>query len=304
MEDIGENLRQAREQLGLTLEEAERATRIRARHLAALEAGDLDSLPSSVQARGFLKNYAEFLGLDADALLLRYAEGLQSRRTRPRSAETPQSPRTQPVRVRSRRPRWLSSDLFVAASVMFAAMVIVIWGLGRVLAAVRGEDDVSAPSVAEAPTATLAPSPAPADTQPPASPGELVSPLVTDALPSATLPPLNLPGAGVSLRLLVISSAWVQVAVDGQVQFRGRARPGDLLEYVGEEVIEVITGNGAGLRAYYNGQDQGTLGDLGEVVIRLWTKEGVITPTPTETRTPTRTPRVTPTPLSTPGAGT
>ena len=55
MKEIGRTLREARERLGLTLEEVERNTHIRARHLAAIEKGELETLPSSVQARGFLR---------------------------------------------------------------------------------------------------------------------------------------------------------------------------------------------------------------------------------------------------------
>lgn len=291
MEEIGSVLRQAREQLGLTLEEVERATRIRVRNLAILESGDWNTLASTVQARGFLKNYAEFLGLDAERLLTRYAEALQSRRTRPRAAESVSTPASRTVQVHSRRPRWLSSDLFVAAAVTLTVMVILIWGLGRVTAAVRGDEGTptsapATPTAAAAPTeaAALVPTSAVVIAPPPAAP------------PSPTNPPLILPGAGMSLRILVVHSAWMRVTIDGEVAFSGRVRPGNLLEYVGQELIEVSTGNGAGLRAYYNGEDQGTLGDLGEVVTRLWTPDGVITPTPTQTRTPTATPRLTPTP--------
>ncbi len=295
MEEIGSALRHAREQLGLTLEEVERATRIRVRNLAILESGDWDSLASTVQARGFLKNYAEFLGLDSERLLTRYAENLQSRRTRPRSHASRGVPPRRTVQVHSRRPRWLSSDLLVAAAVTLTVMVIVIWGLGRVTAAVRG-GEATPPPPTSTPTATAVATGA--VTLVPTS-AVLVAPPVS-AQPSPTNPPLILPGAGLSLRILVVHSAWLRVTIDGEAAFSGRVLPGDLLEYVGQELIEVNTGNGAGLRVYYNGQDQGTLGDLGEVVTRLWTTEGSITPTPTQTRTPSA-PRLTPTPQPTAG---
>jgi hypothetical protein len=69
---LGEILRQAREDIHLSLEEVERETRIRAKFLAALESGDLRALPSDAHAKGFLRNYAQFLGLDAQAMLRRY----------------------------------------------------------------------------------------------------------------------------------------------------------------------------------------------------------------------------------------
>ena len=57
----------------------ERHTHIRMHYVRALEAGNLAGLPSPVQGKGMLNNYAAFLGLDTDAMLLRFADGLQAR---------------------------------------------------------------------------------------------------------------------------------------------------------------------------------------------------------------------------------
>ncbi|HRQ32769.1 MAG TPA: helix-turn-helix domain-containing protein, partial [Anaerolineales bacterium] len=69
MATIGQKLKQAREAKRLTLEKVFEATRIRLPYLQALEADDLSSMPSPVQARGYLRNYAEYLGLNFDQLL-------------------------------------------------------------------------------------------------------------------------------------------------------------------------------------------------------------------------------------------
>ena len=69
MSTPGEQLRAAREARGLTLEDVERATRIRAKYLAALENDDVQTIASPAQARGFLKNYAEHLGLNSADVL-------------------------------------------------------------------------------------------------------------------------------------------------------------------------------------------------------------------------------------------
>ncbi|MCP4286821.1 MAG: helix-turn-helix domain-containing protein, partial [Gammaproteobacteria bacterium] len=60
---IGSALRQQRELLGLTLESIEQQIHVRVHYLQALETGDLSGLPSPVQGRGMLNNYASFLGL-------------------------------------------------------------------------------------------------------------------------------------------------------------------------------------------------------------------------------------------------
>lgn len=69
MSDLARRLRRAREARGVTLEEAERTTRIRRRFLEAIEAGDFARLPDGPPARGFVKIYARYLGLDAEQAL-------------------------------------------------------------------------------------------------------------------------------------------------------------------------------------------------------------------------------------------
>jgi len=66
---IGKRLKKVREYRNLTLEKVEAATHIRAQFLRALEADDYSKIPSQAQARGFLRNYAEYLDLDLDQLV-------------------------------------------------------------------------------------------------------------------------------------------------------------------------------------------------------------------------------------------
>jgi transcriptional regulator with XRE-family HTH domain len=299
MEPLGQRLREARERLGLTLDEVERNTRIRTRHLEALERSDWEALPSLVQARGFLRNYAEFLGLDADTVLLEFAGVLQARRTRIRFADGPGTLATRSVQVRSRRPRWLSLDLFVAAGVTLAVLAVLVWGLGRVMAGLRQrtQQDLAASGFFLPTTeASLTPAPTAGTLTAPVE----VGPLATDAgTATPTLPLFVGPANAINLRLIVEKRAYLRVSVDGAVKYDGREASGQALEFQGKEVVEVLTGNGGGVRAFFNGQDEGLLGELGQVVIRLWTLQGAETPTPTQTPTATVTPRVSSTPAAT-----
>ena len=61
---IGRILERTRQDRGLSLQDAERATKIRKRYLEGLERDDYTVLPDAVYAQGFLKTYANFLGLD------------------------------------------------------------------------------------------------------------------------------------------------------------------------------------------------------------------------------------------------
>ena len=69
---LPERLLAARERKGVDLYRAERDTKIRARYLGALERGDYRELPGSVYTKGFLRNYALYLGLDPEEILLQW----------------------------------------------------------------------------------------------------------------------------------------------------------------------------------------------------------------------------------------
>ena len=69
MESIGEKLRLAREQHTYTLDQVARDTRVARRFLQALEEEDFSAFPGETYAMGFLRTYAEYLGLDPDELI-------------------------------------------------------------------------------------------------------------------------------------------------------------------------------------------------------------------------------------------
>jgi transcriptional regulator with XRE-family HTH domain len=274
---IGQQLRAAREAKGLTLEDVERVTRIRARYLIALEADDFAALPSDIQARGFLHNYAQFLGLPVTALVANYAKltGRKSilplpaaptkAQSRPASAST--------VTVRARGWRFFSADVLVAIIISVALGLLLLWGSSQILAG-AGAEATGTPTASSTAPAGLTPTAT--------SPAVEVAP--TQPFPT---PLLNYTGVHVLIR--AEERLWVRVWVDGVETFAGLLPPGESKEFVGQNVIELATGNGKGTRVIWNGVDQGTLGDVGEVVARLWTLDGMVIPTPTITPTPTAT---------------
>ncbi|MGH2522530.1 MAG: helix-turn-helix domain-containing protein [Anaerolineales bacterium] len=317
-DSIGQRLRAAREGKGCSLEDVERITRIRARHLAALEADEFAALPSESHAKGFLRNYAEFLGLEAAPLLARYAEARSKKlfprlpSGRPSKTQPPPSdgnsltPKASPLppprpapgatmgrapQVRSRRLRWLSPDVWVAAIVTVLLVGLMLWGGEQMLAgSATATPPASAPGVT--PSAALASG----VTQILRTVTATATPFVEEATPTLDLPTPLASYIGVNLSVRAEQRAWVRVVVDGAEAFAGLLAPGEIKDFAGRDVIEVVTGNGLGTRVIWNGRDQGTLGELGEVVVRQWTLEGMVIPTPTITPTPTETPRVTPTP--------
>jgi cytoskeletal protein RodZ len=313
--EIGMRLKQQRELLGLSLEDVVQYTHLREHYLKALESGQLDQLPSPVQGRGMLSNYAAFLGLDVDPLMLRFAEGLQARLVA-RQAVEPTRTRPKQPRKTARGPlrRFFSVELILGGGAILLLAGIILWGAVRIYELqTQLSPTPSAPSIAEVLLITPSPTTSPTTTAPsstnanlpalpqppaasPASTGTAAAPVFTMA-----------PGAGVQVYLTVLQRAWLRVTVDGEVEFEGRVLPGSAYTFSGEDQIELITGNGAAIQVFYNQFDQGVLGLIGEVVNVIYTATGVVTPTPTITPTWTATVRATATSANLPvqpGGGT
>lgn len=294
---IGATLRERRELLGLTLTEIERHTRIRQANLQIIEQGNFNNLPSPAQARGMLKTYSSFLDMDSEAMLLRFADGLQIRRTERQVAPSP-------PRRRSLVPLWmrnlLSPDLIFGTVLIFSITGLILWGATRIIAAQEiPEDELQAPSIIEvlleAPTET----PTPDAMLQVNEEQEVITPAAEEQelLPEEPAP--QQPGSILQVTLLVNERVFLRVIVDGEIRQDGRVAPGAALVFDASERIEVLTGNGNAVQVIYNQIDLGTLGNPGQVVNRIYTLDGIQTPTPTVSPTPSNTPRFQPTPTPT-----
>ncbi|MGN6445274.1 helix-turn-helix domain-containing protein [Amnibacterium sp.] len=126
MFEIGNSLREVRERQGLGYPEIELATKIRAKYIRALEEEDFDSVPGDAYVRGFLRTYAEYLGLDGDVYVDEYASRfLADWREEPR--ERPERPR---VRRRERRFERRAVLLVLAGIALVTALVFAAWRYG------------------------------------------------------------------------------------------------------------------------------------------------------------------------------
>lgn len=315
-QEVGTALREQRELLGLSIDDVESHTHLRQHYLLALEAGDLDGLPSPVQGRGMLNNYASFLGMDADRLMLRFADGLQAQHAAKHptvSRDTrPDAPGSRPVSQSALR-RFFSADVLVGLLISVGMIAFVAWGAVRIFAMQSdGELTPTAPSIADvllaSPTATVTFTPQPVT--PTSLTQQELPTFPTQALPTnaageAEVPPgadAQVPpeGAGrVQIYVAVHHRAWMRATVDGEIEFEGRVMPGGAYNFAGLDSVEILTGNGAALQVFYDQADLGRLGSYGQVVNRVYTPEGIVTATPTITPTPTETLPATQTPTLT-----
>ncbi|MBI1793191.1 MAG: DUF4115 domain-containing protein [Chloroflexi bacterium] len=295
--EIGQQLRKRREMLSLTYDEIERNTRVRAIFLKALEDGALESLPSPVQTRGILANYAVFLDLDVDTILLRFADGLQARH-RERRAQRPVRKRA-PMTVSTVLPPWrafISTDLLFGGSVAILLALFAIWGIGFVILAQSApRPKATAPSISEilvagTPTALQEVTLIPAQ--------DTLIAATQEILATAEAPTL---GSSITVQINLVATArtYLRVTVDGKVKFDGRVEPGSAYPFDAESQIEVLVGNAAALKVTYNGRDLGLMGNFGEVIDRVYSAQGIATPTGTQPPTATATPNITLTPSPT-----
>ena len=287
---LGEWLRQRREELGISLEDAQEATRIRIRYLEALEGEDFEVLPNAVVARGFLRNYADYLEMDAQEAVERF--------NRIAGAPEPKSPSVdeaspsetdsfRPVALHEmERPRWW---LFAVLLVLLvAALAWLVWmgypiidnWLSSVVA--RAESTPIRHSTSEPPatatrTATIAPTrePVPLTTVPPvATSGQPTPTLEITLTPTLTPSPSPSPTepiyTGIFLELVFTDTSWIQVTVDGVRQFQGELEVGTYRSWYGEQRIELRVGNAGAVEVTVNGQAIGPLGEPGEVADRIF----------------------------------
>lgn len=124
MFEIGNSLREARERQGLGYPEVELATKIRAKYLRALEEEDFTAIPGDAYIRGFLRTYADYLGLDSDVYVDEYA----SRFITSWRDELPPRPERRRVRRTRERPIERRAVLLVlAGAVVVTALVFAAW---------------------------------------------------------------------------------------------------------------------------------------------------------------------------------
>jgi cytoskeleton protein RodZ len=317
--EIGQKLRSQRELMGLTLEDVERHTHIRLHYLQALEKGDINHLPSPVQGRGMLSNYASFLGLDTDAILLRFADGLQASLYGRQAIRNTAIPGQHGLNKDGRpaRPsllkRFFSIDLFAGGFLILFILGFIIWGALHISSLNAGQSpSPTAPPVSEVLLSTPNEGSVGTITSIPGNLATSVTTLVANTSPMTgtmalvmTETPIVIgtsqgnANAPIQVYIIAHQRAWMRITVDGEVVFEERVVPGSAYSFAGNERIELLTGDGSSLQVYFNQQDLGQLGSYGEVVERIFSIAGVQTPTPavpfTSTPAPTSTPMPTPT---------
>jgi len=260
LEALGSLLRQTREARGLTLAEVANDTLIRSQYLQALEEADLSKLPEPVYVQGFLKRYANYLGLDGE-MLSRQALPLLLSKTPPEP-----SPR---IAV-SEQPAFALRPFHLWAGYV----VLVVLAVGGLSALLDGRGNSLGNWLASQPgseRSQLQPQAANSSERNPESKPTLrqmfptleqwthIKGVFPDVLEAQRRKPVRL-----DIRV-VEHPSWLRVIADGKTVFEATLQPGAELNWEAERSIVLRTGNAGGVLVTFNDRHLGAMGRFGEV---------------------------------------
>jgi cytoskeleton protein RodZ len=279
---IGQTLEKARKEKGLSLDEVEHATKIRKRYLAGLEREDFGALPDAVYARGFLKTYANYLGLDGEELSRELKDRKKPRRERGIGYGAPKKsdfdrPLINPGELSaSRRPRSISGTTILTLLIGLLALIAVAGALYYVGRGVQlsGERPGGPPppsgeqaadesnAKASKPQAGGAPEQGGEQEEGPAG-GESEDAGAGRAEPRPDSLTVEVSVEG--------TPSWLSILADGSLRYEQIAQPGFTRTFEAQREISIRTGNAGAVGVEVNGQDLGKLGESGEVLTRNFT---------------------------------
>lgn len=266
---VGYTLRQERERQNLSIADIEQGTSIRALYIEAIEAGEYDKLPGTIYTKGFIKNYAKFLEMDADAAAKELANDIaelkaeeEAEAAKAEAEQNPeQNPEVKPVTPKPEKKRLGYSVeqedggfSFKLIAVAVAAIAIVAGGIWSWLSGSDGEVAKVDPPTKQ--TQTANPEPTTTDNPTP----------VANAAPQPASDKVN-------VQARFNSRCWALVTVDGTVVEEGIIEGGQTLSWEGNDSITFRLGNAGAVEFFQDGKSLGVSGAEGDVVDKTFTRQ-------------------------------
>lgn len=275
MKTFSEELREAREAKGLTLEELSEKTKIRLNILKAIETGDFELLPQTY-IKGFIRSYAQIVGLDPALVVRDYEHHLKT------TAAVFSEPKSIEVKG-SRKIPWT-----IIGSVLGLFVVLVVFLL------IGGEREKKSPQrlvrhTEETMSAQSSDTVSSTDAETFASDSGGIE-AIEETLPlegtgaegtARDDGQPETPGAvdqdGLTLKALAVSDTWVQVKADGDGIYEGIMKIGASATWRADSLFELKIGKANGIRLELNGDPLGELGSAEKVVSSLTlNKSGIV----------------------------
>lgn len=236
--DLGCRLKQLRQQKGLTLEQVSVRTLVPARILTAIEAGNLKQLPEPVYVQGFIRRYADAVGMNGTQL----------------AEEFPLNSFSRPD-----RPRWRFN-----IQAQLRPLHLYMLYMGLVMGSVGGLSYLLNRPSQVVGLLEIPPKPAPL-----VSPGAVQVGPVAPAKPKPAegqkSTPLVTPNKSVQVGVKLTEQSWISIVADGKNEFEGVLPQGSQRTWVADKQLTVRAGNAGGVMVSFNNGKAKPLGNPGSV---------------------------------------
>ena len=279
----GELLERTRRERGLSLHDVENATKIRTRYLEGLEREDYSMLPDPVYVQGFLKTYANYLGLDGEGLAQDFRDRRAPRRERGLNYERPRSseferPVMSPGGLAGAERRRISGAAVL--TVVFALILIALVGgvlyyVGSRSAATPGDSGSANVPASQEPEE---PAPAEPPREPEPRPAEDASapeeaPAAEEEPPASEEPTTAAASDGAVDVVVSVGdrASWLNVEADGIVVYNQTAPAGFVSTFRGGEYVSVTSGDAGAVSVEVDGRSVGALGYDGQITTQTYT---------------------------------
>lgn len=278
---IGDILRKEREKQKLSVRDIEQSTSIRSVYIEALEKGEYDKLPGEVYAKGFIKNYGNFLNLDGDKLVRQFimeistAAGTTEENvdSSTDNLKTEEKLDNKPASVTYGKSKSVKKENFLEESnfdkYAVAAVVAVVVLIGGIFYGFGGSEAKEVAEVVKTETPQIKEDKN--TVQPEFTEIAQVTAVEPEIVPVAPPPPPE-PENDVVLQATFSGDCWTRITIDGATIFEGMINAGQTFDWKGDSSVGVLLGNAGAVQFVKNGQNIGALGAYGDVVEETFTR--------------------------------
>ena len=229
---LGSQLRQSRQEQGLSLDKMAATTLIQRRLLLAIEAGRLDELPEPIYTQSLIKRYADALGLNGEELKSVFPTGYSRLSIKPTWRRLPAA-QLRPIHL------YLLYILVIVCSINSLSHVL---SRSELQASGSQQDKRDKPDRERLPKKLDKPEPV-----------------------STTTNAAAKTGKPVRIEISLKAPSWIRVVADGKTQFEGFLPQGTQRTWVAQDQLTVRAGNAGGVLVTFNQEKAKQLGSLGEV---------------------------------------
>lgn len=248
LKEIGDILRRAREEKGLSLKDIQEVTKIRLRYLEAIDEGNFDAIPGEVYRKGFIVNYANVVGLEGQAVLKKYHDlkSAQEEQTKQEQLLVEQEESASPKS--NLNNDWVKG-IYLGVAGALAIVLLISFFILPSLHKSKSEEITQPVEIEE----------------------------THDSDNNQTLFP-----APITITAEFKQRVWVQVVADGEYIFMRDGRTFDPTEpvqvWTAQQEMQIKMGNPAGVDLTFNGKKLRSLGPEGIVKTVKFKPDGIVAP--------------------------